>query len=318
MTKRTRLNRVVSPLFAVILIAGCLIIALKTQDVRKIISLLRSLDLRYCLISVVLTLIGVTLTSANLHLLLTKVGTRLSWGRIFEIDLFSLLTTYYTPAGSGGLAYFIYALKKHYVPVENSATCFVLDKIITVLLAVLSFGILAVFKLHASYFSLSRTRLASILLLITLGGSVLWAFPALRGLVRSFGCRLMVFKQFPSAIITNVIITTAQFCVNAGHFLVAFRAIHAQAPPFGVLLISYGPLALLGYLPFTISGAGVSDAAAILLWKQPSLSSEEIIAAFMVLRLFLLIGALTLPACLYAGKLVKRRVATATAFMVIS
>jgi uncharacterized membrane protein YbhN (UPF0104 family) len=122
-------------------------------------------------------------------------------------------------------------------------------------------------------------------------------------MARSFGSRLVIFKQFPSTIITNLIITVVQFCVNACHYLVAFRALHAHAPPFVDILASYGPLSLLGYLPFTIAGAGVSDAAAVVFWKRPTLSSEEIIAAFMVMRLFLFIGALALPALLYAGKL---------------
>jgi len=133
--------------------------------------------------------------------------------------------------------------------------------------------------------------------------------PAVRLKLRSVYVRIAVFRHHPWIVLANVLITTGIFLLSASQFLLAFKALDVHAPDFSRLLVSYGPISIMGYLPFTVSGAGVSEALAIAIWTGPKVGSEEIIAAFVIARLFTLISTFLLPSVIYAGRFGRARLA---------
>jgi glycosyltransferase 2 family protein len=284
-----------------LIILGCLIyLAIRTQDIGEMIALIRSARKEFYALSCILTIGTVLLTATNLLVLLSRITQAPSWWRIVEVELLSLFGVYYTPAGSGGIAFVTYMLKKEKVPAERSLCSLFVDKLVTVSIALGSFIILTAFGIADRKIALDTRRAGMIIVGILATFALLFTIPSAKRRVHVLMENVACFRNHWDALLINVVITIAVYTLNALQFLVAFAALRVPAPAFSRLLASYGSLALLGYLPFTISGAGVIEAAAVVLWRGSSENSEQIIAVVLMTRVFALTSSLFLPALAYA------------------
>ena len=296
------MKRLLGTVITLVVLGWFISIAVVTQDIGRIILLIRSTKFAFYLVFLLITALAVSLSSTNLFLLLLPFKNSPSWKRVFKLDLLSLLGVYYTPGGSGALAFLVYMLKKEGVEPEDSTSCFLLDKFITLAMAVCSFIILLFFYTRTWIVALDVTKAA-----LSAGGIlalslIALAFRATRRFAVLLVDRIAIFRRYPMIVLTNLVITAGVFFLSACQFYFVFRALDLKPPEFSRLLISYGPISIMGYLPFTISGAGVSETVAVAMWRGPGLGSEEIIAAFLVARIFTLVTTFILPALIYGSR----------------
>lgn len=292
---------------ATILILGTLVwFAARTQDIARIVGLIKSANVIWFVADLFIAGVGVALSSTNIFFLLSLFGGSPPWRRLFELDLLSLLGVYYTPAGSGGYAFLVYMLKKAGIKPGDSVSCLVLDKIITGAFALLSLTVFLALYYGSSLINIDKAKLTVLGALACLALCACFWVPVTRALIKSFMDRCVILWRHPWILLFNICCTAGVFAIGAIHYLIAFKSVGIMGPSLTKLFFSYGPLSLLTYLPFTVSGAGVGEAAAAVIWSGPTVRSEDIIAVVLVARLFALASSVGLSGVVYMYRYARR------------
>lgn len=291
------------------LLLALLVAAATTQDLRKIWELIAGANFYYAALFVIVHAMTAALGSGNLFLLLKPLGRTLAWRRLLFFDLLSLAGSYYTPGGIGGLGGMILLMSKEGVGLKDSAVAVLADKGITLFVALL-FGAVYV-KIYGGVFEVEGHGLTVMLLITVLGGVVMLTSRWVRQSVAKIVDRLQCYKGHYSLLLTNITITAIIFCLQGLQFYWAFSAAEVRLSDWFLVLLSYGILAIISQLPITFGGAGLSEAAAVLLWAGLGIGSEQAIAIFLLIRVFTFLATLVLGGGASVVWLFERRKAAA-------
>ncbi|MBI5937546.1 MAG: flippase-like domain-containing protein [Betaproteobacteria bacterium] len=275
------------------LLAGLILLALATQDVKQIWELVSEVDLRYLPIFILLNLGTVALASSNLYILLRPLGQKLPWKRLFYFDLLSLAGSYYTPGGVGGVATVMYLISREGAGLKDAAVAVFMDKGITLVIALLSLCTYFVFFAHTradiewQLIGVIAIFLAGFSLAVFMSG---WLRERLLKIIDRMRC----YSGHAPVLGMNLAVTLGIFGLSALQYLVAFQALGLRVEEPLLIFISYGVLIIINYLPIAFGGIGLGEVSALFLWSEMGLTSEQILAALLIVRLFTLLATILL------------------------
>lgn len=275
------------------LLVALLTLAAATQNLREIWALVAGANLVYMLIFFALNVTAVALASSNLFLLLRPLGKSLPWRRLFYFDLLSLAGAYYTPGGVGGLGVVVSMMSREGVGLKDSTVAVLVDKGVTLLVATV-FLLVYVLAFQSGGLVVQWHGLAALVFLAAILAVAMLASPWVRQSAAKIIDRARRYSGHYRLFAINILITLGIFGLSALQFFVAFAAVGIEVADWLLILVSYGVLLLINYLPITFGGIGLGEVAAVFLWASLGLASEQILAAFLVVRLFTLVSTLLL------------------------
>lgn len=264
-----------------------------TQDLNEIWVLVVNASYIYFPLFFVFNALGVALSSFNVFLLLRPLGKRMEWRRVFYFDRLSLVGGHYTPGGVGGLGMMVYLMARDGVGLKDSAVVVFVNKLVTLLVALLFLPVY-VFVYHGGnidikfhwllVFGLAAAAIAVAILIST----------KVRQSVQKIAARLWCYSGQVPLLLGTVVVTVCIFSFASMQFLVAFSAVGVNVDDGLLILVTYGLLLLINYLPITFGGIGLGEAAAVVLWSGLGITSEQILAGYLVMRVFVLLSTLLL------------------------
>ncbi len=284
-------------LFLLIIKLGVLVallaLAVATQNLKEIWTLVAGTNFLYILLFFVLNALSVALASSNLFLLLRPLGKWLPWRRLFYFDLLSLAGAYYTPGGIGGLGTVIFMMNREGVGLKDSTVAVLVDKGVTLLVALFSSAVYMLIyynsALVVNWYSLAGLVFLAALVAVVMF-STLWIRQSAAKIMGRARCYIGQYRL----LIANMIITAGILGLSALQFIVAFAAVGVEVTDWLLIIVSFGVLLLINYLPITFGGIGLGEAAAVFLWASLGIASEQILAVYLVVRLFTLASTLIL------------------------
>lgn len=262
-----------------------------TQDASEIYGLIKSVNLIYFVPFLLLFLLSTALSTCNLAILLKKFTSIMPWRKLFSFELLSTMGAFYSPGGIGGPAITLMLLKNHGVKASNAFAILLVDKLITAFVAgssIILFSFL--FVLDGYQIGLNKIYWISVVI-ATISILIFFCPPIKLRLINLWG-EIKVLGNFPGALIVNFSLSCLNFICCGIQYLLAFLAIHIFVENPFLVISSYGVFVAVNYLPISIGGIGLNEVLAISLWRDLHLSSESVIATFLVLRVFALISAL--------------------------
>ncbi len=269
-----------------------LILAYKTQDLKEIIYLIKNINIYYFVIFFSLFLITTAMASTNLYLLLKPLDYKLSWKRIFHIDLLSIVGAFYTPGGIGGMGIIVYLMTRSGVNLKDASIVVLIDKQISGCVA-LFFLMIYVINYPINDISINWNMLSILIISLVVFGLSLFS-KLVRKVVRGVLTRVNIYKNHVRLLILNVFLTVGIYSVNVFVYIVCFYTVGIVIPDINLIFLTYSIFMLINYLPISIGGIGVGEFTAIILWSSMGLSSEQILAGFIVMRGFALVSSLSL------------------------
>jgi len=198
---------------------------------------------------------------------------------------------FYSPGGVGGPAITFMLLKGAGVTASNGLAILIVDKVMTALVAVVSM-IIFVSIFNSMNFEINSYFMLSIFASSALGIFLL-TYKPLRVKIVEILRDICLFKSHPSVLFFNLLVSVLVFGLCGLQYLLAFGALSITVDNPMLIISSYGVFVAINYLPISVGGIGINELVALALWRNLSLSSESIIAAFIVLRLFALMSALS-------------------------
>jgi uncharacterized membrane protein YbhN (UPF0104 family) len=274
-------------------LAALLALAVVTQNLREIWALISGANLIYLLYFLVLAIAAVALATTNLFLLLRPLGKKLPWLRLFYFDRLSMWGAYYTPGGIGGLGSLVFMMSREGVGLKDSIVAVMADKVVTLIVALL-FTAVYLLVYHSGALAVKWYELAALALLAMFGAVAMsvstWARESARKIFDRLGC----YRGQYGLLLANMIITVSIFGLVTTQFIVAFSAVGIEVTDWRLILVSYGILLLINHLPITFGGIGLGEAAAVLLWAGLGITSEQILSAFLLTRVFTLVSTMLL------------------------
>lgn len=274
-------------------LAALLALAVATQNLTEILALIIGANLIYLLIFFVLFVAIIALASSNLFLLLRPLGKKLPWRRLFYFDRLSLWGAYYTPGGIGGVGTLVSMMSREGVGLKDSIVAVLADKVVTVSVAAL-FTAVYLLVYQSGALTVNWYGLGALASLAVFGAMAFFASAWVRESVAKIFDRLRCYRGHYRLLATNIIITVAIFALQALAFIVVFSSLGIVVTDWLLILVSLGMLSLINYLPITFGGIGLGEAAAVLLWAGLGLTSEQILAGFVVARISILISTILL------------------------
>jgi len=287
-------------------LVALLALAVATQNLGKIWALVSGANFHYLLLFIVVHAATAALGSGNLFLLLHPLGKTLSWPRLFYFDLLSMPGVYYTPGGIGGLGGMMFLMSREGLGLKDSAIVVVVDKTITLIVALLFMAV----HLHVYYSGGLEVKwygLAALIFLVAAGAAAMLTSGLVRQSAATIVDRLRCYGGHYRLLSANMIITIAIFGLQGLQFYGAFSAVRIEVTDWLLILSSYGVMAIIGQLPITLGGIGLSEAAAVLLWAGLGMGTEQILAVFLLIRLFTMISTLFLGGGAAVVWLLERR-----------
>lgn len=281
--------------YGIILIKGVvlgllLVWAILTQDVGKIWASLLEIKASYFAAFFFVNVVAVALASTNIYYLLRPLGGAVPWRRLFYFDVLSLIGAYYTPGGVGGVGTLAFLLNREGVGLKDSTVVLLLDKAITLSVALCSLCLYV--ALVPGRAEISLEWFALLALALVLGYLVLRKFSRLHLMFVKILQRLWVYHKGLHIVLLNIVLSTMIFLLSVFQFLLMARAMGVEVVNVLLLVVSYGALQIINYLPISFGGVGVGEVAAIYLWQSAGLTSEQVIAIFVVVRVFTLLSTL--------------------------
>lgn len=274
------------------ILAGLIALAITTQDLHQIWTLISKVDLRYLGAFLLLNVASVAMASSNLFILLRPLGRKTPWRRLFYFDLLSLAGSYYTPGGVGGVATIAYMISKE-AGLKDAAVVVFMDKAITLLVASLLMGVYGVFFAQVpigiawGVFGLVLAAMAGLMAAMYLSG---WLRErALKTLERA----RCYWGSMP-VLGANLVITLGIFLLSSMQYMAAFRAIGLPVEDPILIFISCGILLIINYLPIAFGGIGLGEVSAVFLWGGMGLTSEQVLSAMLTVRVFAFLATLLL------------------------
>lgn len=287
------MKRIILLAVKVSVLAVLVALAVATQDLREIWTLVAKGDFTFLLPFLVLNIIAVALASTNLFLLLRPLGKELRWRKIFYFDALSLAGSYYTPGGMGGVGVMFYMMRREGVGLKDSTVVLLVDKGITLIVALLFTAAYLGFY-YGGGFGIDWPKLAVFGAVVTLAAMTALKLQRVREPLEKIIARIGCYWGQYGVLSANLLITVGIFTLSAAQFIVAFYAIGIEAIDWRMVLASYGVLLLLNYMPITFGGIGLGEASAVFLWSGLGLTSEQIIAVFLLSRMFTLLATMVI------------------------
>lgn len=303
---RSIVRRVVLLVLKLGVLVGMLALAVVTQDLHQIWLLVAGANLYSLLLFIALHAAIVALSSSNLYLLLRPLGKRLRWRRFFYFELLSLVGVYYTPGGIVGLGGVIYMMSRDGVGLKDSTVTVLANKGIMLIAAVLFLAIyLGVYfsgELVVIWYGLVVLVLVTVLGMVAIFASV-WARQTVAKIIDRVRCYRGHYLLFTA----NAVITIGLFALSALQIIGCLSAVGIEVKDYWLIFFSYGALPLINQLPITFGGLGVGEAAAVFLWSELGAPSEQILAAFILMRIFTLVSTMLLSGGAMVAWLLEQR-----------
>lgn len=270
---------------------------IRTQDLKMVAMLLGNISARDALLFMAIDAVGVLLSSVNLFILLSAYQIRISFQRLLYYDVLATAGFYYTPGGLGGIGVLAYFLVNEGAGKGSTAAVLLADRLIGGLVSLLFIGALfLVFPIQWQEFEWRNETILALLFFTVFIGTALLISSRLREIIGKLWMNLALLGGAKKLLLANFIITSLIFLGSGIKLLICVWAIGASVKDWQVIVFSYGVFPLLGYLPITFGGFGLTESVSVVLWKEAGLLSEQSIAAMIVARFLTMCSTLGLVA----------------------
>lgn len=256
--------------------------------VKKIFSNIILIDPLFFLLAFFLILIGLIIGALNVGVLLLPIK-RISFIKIFYYNTLSWSLGLFVPGKIGELS-LIPFLKKEGVPVGHGTAISILDKLIS--LMVLSF--LSILGFFIFFDAETTLKLMAVISLFVAGILFLIISDTGRNLIKKYVLRKFsikfqgfshllfhYFRKQKSIIILNFIITFVKWIVNAILLYTLFLAYNQNISFIYILLIN-SVLMVISLIPISISGLGVRESAAVVIYNLLNIESVITISTHII------------------------------------
>lgn len=279
----------------VAILAAFLYWVIRTQDLKMVAMLLGNISVKDALLFMSIDAIAVFLSSVNLFILLRAYQIRISFQRLLYYDMLATAGFYYTPGGLGGFGVLTYFLVNEGVGKGSTAAVLLVDRLIGGLVSLLFIMILLlVSPIQWQEFGWRDEMLLALLLLAGLAGIAIVISGRLREVIVKMWMKLALLGSAKKLLLANLGITALIFLGNGIKLLVCVLAIGVSVKDWQIIVFSYGVFPLLGYLPITFGGFGLTESASVVLWGKAGLLSEQSIASMIVIRFLTMCSTLGL------------------------
>jgi uncharacterized membrane protein YbhN (UPF0104 family) len=264
-------------------------------DPKLLWKMLTSADWRYIPLWIVIYLVAQCLGTFKIYLLFQPVMPVGYW-TLLRYDVVATSIGYFTPGQIGGPVSLAMFLRRQSVQFVQSTSVLVLDKIITLAVAS-SLGAIGVWQaLHDRGASLVGTNT----LLLGCGAMlppVIIAFLGRQNVgwrqradsvwirVKEFG-KSLKSQLKAKYLFFNIACTFAVQAVTAASWILSLKAI-GKSVSYGSMITTGPAIAIIGYIPVSISGLGTQELGALALWRHVGISAVEAVAAFAFARVLL-------------------------------
>lgn len=270
---------------------------IRTQDLKMVAMLLGNISVKDALLFMAIDAIGVFLSSVNLFILLRAYQIRISFQRLLYYDVLATAGFYYTPGGLGGVGVLTYFLVNEGVGKGSTAAVLLVDRLIGGLVSLLFIGaLLVVSPMQWQEFGWRAETLLALFSLAGLAGAAILISRRLREILVKLWIKVSLLGSAKKLLLANFGITALIFLSSGVKLLICVLAVGASVKDWQVIVFSYGVFPLLGYLPITFGGFGVTESVSVVLWGKAGLLSEQSIAAMIVVRFLTMCSTLGLVA----------------------
>ncbi len=261
---------------------------------------LKHVDFKYIPLWVAIYLISLIVGTFNLYLLL-RPFTNVKYSTLLQYDIVATSFGYFTPAQLGTPISLAMNLRQEEVKLPQSTSAFLLDKLITLLIAC-GLGSIGVYNalddapIHFS-FANSISIFAYLIMILLVVGFLYFSTrkfslsERLRKLFREILSSLLSYRHQKRYLFINIMTTFVVQCVLSMTWIVSFQAI-GKGVHLGAMVTTVPAINVIAYLPITAGGIGTQEFGAIALWKHVGISGGEALSAFVFSRVLTLLTSL--------------------------
>lgn len=258
-------------LFVAILL---LIILLRWIGIEKIVTTLKTMDLRFIPVIILIFVVNLIIGTANIFVLLTPIKKGLSFAKLLRYYLIAWSVGLFIP-GKVGEFMLIYFFKKDGISLGEGSVVYILDKIIT--LAVLGpLAVIGAFIFLPEYVLLITSLFAGLGILLIFfvfmsSGRNLLKKYIFRKLADKFGgfsdTLKMYFKKEKKILALNLGITLIKVLGLAYIVYITFLSFGIN-PGFVNVTLATAFKMIVAFIPITMAGLGIREVTEVLLYKQ--------------------------------------------------
>ncbi len=268
---------------------------IRTQDLKMVVTLLGNISARDVLLFVAVDAISVFLSSVNLFILLRAYEIRISFRRLLYYDVLATAGFYYTPGGLGGFGVLLYFLANEGVGKGATAAVLLVDRLIGGVVSLLFIGaLLLVAPVQWQELDWRYETLSVLFLLAGCAAIAIGVSARLRDILVKLWMKVALLGSAKKYLLANFGITALIFLGSGIKLLICVLAVGVSVKDWQVIVFSYGVFPLVGYLPITFGGLGLTESVSIVLWGKAGLLSEQSIAAMIVVRFLTMCSTLGL------------------------
>lgn len=276
----------------VIISAALLALAIQIIGLGKIYLVLSQISLLHVLIALISIAINIVLGAENINLLLLIFNKKIPRLKLLRYYITAWSIGLFVPGKLGEFSIIAY-FKNRKITIAEGLIVSVLDKAITLV-------VLLGFSLIGAYFLLPFSTFAVIfsLFILIFGGFAFFVFTPLGSSIieKLFFKKALRFKDIisvskqiyrkPELIIANFALTFVKWMVTAVAFYEVLRLLGQNINLFWVAII-YSTTIIISLIPISLSGLGVKEGAAYLMF---SASGIDATVAFTAYLMFTIIG----------------------------
>ncbi len=274
--------------------ATLLFILFSKVGINEPLSLLKNVDFGILLIIFILSIIVFFIGSLNLKILANKLNKQIGIWRLFSYYTTSNSIGNLLPGKFGDLS-ILYFLKKDGLKIGESSALYILDK--TISLALLLLASLVGMFIFIEPLGVEIITLLFALLLILF--FFLFVYKKIFIFARKIlGTYLQKFDGFQSTIkiylkhgkkeiFYNFILTVFRLLLSALVILLAFKSIDPDIKiRFIHVVIIYALTTIISLLPISLSGLGIRESMAVILYSYINVSPQLSLSAYLLLLIF--------------------------------
>ncbi|MDD5254385.1 MAG: lysylphosphatidylglycerol synthase transmembrane domain-containing protein [Candidatus Nanoarchaeia archaeon] len=291
-------KRMLRSFLKVIVSLGILLFILFKVDFNLLFEAFESLNWFYVVAAFILLLMSLFVSGYCVFLFIPE---RIRFDLFFKSYLLSWSYGLFLPGRLGEFSIALF-LKKYSVRYENSIFAMILDKLITVFVLIL-FSLFVLPELFSFKIGIYLLVGFGILVLVLF---IIFKEWVVRRYMKYFGMFRNYIKNSSGLIIVNFLLTIFKWIVVGIAFWFIFRGFGFSIDLVTVVLLNMAIL-LLSSLPITISGWGIREGAAIVLYGPCGLIKEVVLACYLIVRVFYYLLAVVLIGSLYVFKKEKPR-----------
>jgi uncharacterized membrane protein YbhN (UPF0104 family) len=260
-------------------------------------------------IAAAFSIIFATLLGAfNAYILLDRQNS-IRWTIFLPIYWLAWAASLITPGQIGDIATISTLLKKQKIDWHLSLGRSLLDKLISfiVMAALASIGLYLTSK---NSLNIDISEKSILLMSISIGILILllrskfnmYFSPKIdgaRGLIgRTLKEAKLTLYQYPTKVIVNIILTIAKISLIGLCYWCIFRGLGADEISLFMTITLSSASSLVAYIPISFNGIGTVEASGLLLFSEIGLTTSNILAGFLALRLLVMLLAFLPSACL--------------------